>query len=77
MGYRLLGEMLTRNTTNDMLTSAVAPGVIQLLPDGQLIILMRDCQTTGGYPRILIVDESDINQLAQRNHGKNITFKLK
>lgn len=77
MGYRLLGEMLTRNTTNDMLTSAVAPGVIQLLPDGQLIILMRDCQTTGGYPRILIVDESDINQLAQRNPGKNITFKLK
>ncbi len=76
MGYRLKGERLRQNNPTDMLTSAVAPGVIQLLPDGQLIILMRDCQTTGGYPRVLVVSESDINQLAHRSPGNSVIFKL-
>ena len=74
MGFRLTGTPLTKSAEKEMLTSAVSPGVVQLLPDGQLIILMRDCQTTGGYPRILIVNEQDINQLAQRSPGDNIYF---
>jgi antagonist of KipI len=77
MGYRLMGENLVRNNSTDLLTSAVAPGVVQLLPDGQLIILMRDCQTTGGYPRVLVVDAGDINQLAQRSPGQMICFRRK
>lgn len=76
MGYRLDGNPLQRINLNDILTSAVAPGVVQLLPDGQLILLMRDCQTTGGYPRILICGESDINQIAHRSPGDTIRFKL-
>ena len=74
MGFRLTGTPLTKSAEKEMLTSAVSPGVVQLLPDGQLIILMRDCQTTGGYPRILIVNEQDINQLAQRSPGDKICF---
>jgi len=37
---------------------------------------MRDCQTTGGYPRVLQLKESSINVLAQKYTGKSITFKL-
>ena len=76
MGYRLQGHPMSKLSTIEMLTSAVTPGVVQLLPDGQMIILMRDCQTTGGYPRILITDESDINQLAQRSPGDTVHFAI-
>lgn len=76
MGYRLSGIPLARSRNIEMLTSAVCPGTIQLLPDGQLILLMRDCQTTGGYPRILVVEESDLNQLAHRVPGDSVVFLL-
>lgn len=76
MGYRLLGHPLQKNNQKEMLTSAVLPGTVQLLPDGQLIVLMRDCQTTGGYPRILQVEELGICQLAQRLPGEEVTFQL-
>ncbi|WP_323787675.1 biotin-dependent carboxyltransferase family protein [Psychroserpens sp.] len=56
-------------------TSLVLPGTIQLTPSGKLLILMRDCQTTGGYPRILQVSEQSINQLSQKIFGEK--FRLK
>ncbi len=75
MGYRLFGAPLQKINHQEMLTSAVIPGTIQLTPDGQLIILMRDCQTTGGYPRILLVEEWGISQLAQRLPGEKVVFQ--
>jgi biotin-dependent carboxylase-like uncharacterized protein len=74
MGYRLIGPSIIDTQKHEMLSSAVTPGVVQWLPDGQLIILMRDCQTTGGYPRILVVEEHDINQLAQRCACNEVKF---
>ncbi|WP_299335690.1 biotin-dependent carboxyltransferase family protein [uncultured Psychroserpens sp.] len=58
-----------------IITSLVLPGTVQLTPSGQLLILMRDCQTTGGYPRILQLTESSINRLSQQIFGKKIRFK--
>jgi antagonist of KipI len=52
MGYRLLGTPLALQQQASLLSSAVSHGTLQLLPDGQLIALMADHQTTGGYPRI-------------------------
>lgn len=76
IGYRLKGQALQTNGINEILSSAVLPGTVQLLPDGNLIILMRDCQTTGGYPRILQVAEDSINQLAQRRPGADLQFGI-
>ncbi|HYK47479.1 MAG TPA: biotin-dependent carboxyltransferase family protein, partial [Parafilimonas sp.] len=50
MGFRLHGELLKNANGEDLLSAAVTRGTIQLLPSGQLIILMADHQTTGGYP---------------------------
>ncbi len=50
---------------NSIISSAVIPGTVQLTPSGQIIILHRDCQTTGGYPRILQLAEKSLNNLAQ------------
>lgn len=59
-----------------MLTSATLPGTIQVTPGGKLIILMRDGQTTGGYPRILQLTEEGIDRLAQKTFGDTISIKL-
>ncbi|MDT0607735.1 biotin-dependent carboxyltransferase family protein [Croceitalea rosinachiae] len=59
-----------------MLTSATLPGTIQLTPAGKLIILMKDGQTTGGYPRILQLTEEAVCVLAQKKSGDSINLKL-
>jgi len=65
-----------QNLLKPIITSLVLPGTVQLTPSGKLIVLMRDCQTTGGYPRILQLNESSINRLSQNYTGKNIIFRL-
>lgn len=62
--------------TNEILTSAVQPGTVQLTPSGRVIVLMRDAQTTGGYARILQLSENSINQLSQKRTGDKVKLKL-
>ncbi|WP_394749166.1 5-oxoprolinase subunit C family protein [Spongiimicrobium salis] len=57
-----------------ILTSATLPGTIQLTPKGKLIALMKDGQTTGGYPRILQLSARAIAILAQKRAGDSIKF---
>lgn len=58
-----------------MITSATLPGTVQLTPSGHLIILMRDGQTTGGYPRILQLDQDSLDILAQKQNGDRVRFQ--
>lgn len=75
MGYRLNSEPLKLASPIELLSSGITFGTIQLLPNGQLIVLMADHQTTGGYPRIGSVISVDLPILAQM--GANQTFKFK
>ena len=75
MAYQLHDEQL-RNNLDPIITSVVFPGTVQLTPAGQLIILMRDCQTTGGYPRVLQLKEMAISQMAQKYNGNRVLFQL-
>ncbi|MEM6722198.1 MAG: biotin-dependent carboxyltransferase family protein [Bacteroidota bacterium] len=72
MAYQL--EETLQNNCPSIITSAVLPGTIQLTPSGKLIILMKDCQTTGGYPRILQLDQKSIVRLAQKHTKDRIQF---
>lgn len=74
MAYQLSEPL--ENNLEPIITSAVLPGTVQLTPSGKLIVLMRDCQTTGGYPRVLQLKESAINRMAQKFTGSFIDFKL-
>ena len=74
MGYRLQGRTLVRNSERDLLSHGLLPGVIQVPPNGQPIVLMSDAQTTGGYPRIASVIEADLYHLAQIRLGEPIHF---
>lgn len=74
MGYRL--NEVVENNLPQILTSAVLPGTVQLTPSGKLIVLMKDCQVTGGYPRVLQLTENAINKLAQKTTQHSFRFSL-
>jgi len=77
MGYRLAGSPLqTMPDIPSMISAGVTRGTIQLLPSGQLIILMSDHQTTGGYPRIAHVISADLPKLAQVRINTPIRFVI-
>jgi antagonist of KipI len=76
MGYRLSGPSLYLSETIQLISSPVDTGTIQLLPDGNTIILMADHQTTGGYPAIASVIKADLPKLAQAKPGQPINFNL-
>ncbi len=76
MGYRLNAPLSRYQEPVDIISSAVVPGTIQLTNSGQLIILMADAQTTGGYPRIANVVSADLDVLGQMKPGDQIRFQL-
>ena len=74
MAYQLEEHLIAKS--HPMLTSATLPGTVQLTPAGKIIILMRDGQTTGGYPRIMQLTQNSINLLAQKKFGDKVEFTL-
>jgi antagonist of KipI len=76
MGYRLQGEQLVQEKREQLVSSAVSFGTVQLLPNGQLILLMADHQTTGGYPRMATVSRVHLPVLAQMAAGETFRFSL-
>ncbi len=74
MAYQL--EEKVNGHSISMLTSATLPGTIQITPSGKLIVLMKDGQTTGGYPRILQLTDKAISILSQKKFGDKISFKI-
>lgn len=75
MAYRLQGFGLQTKKEQQLVSSAVCAGTLQLIPSGQLIALMADHQTTGGYPRVGQIISTDIALLAQQQPGSFVHFK--
>jgi len=76
MGFRLEGQALLFSEPKECISSAVSFGTVQLLPSAQMIILMADHQTTGGYPKIAHVAGHCLPSLAQVSPGEFIRFDL-
>jgi antagonist of KipI len=75
MGARLEGPELQQIEPGDLLSEAVAPGTIQVPPNGQPILLLGDCQTIGGYPKIAHVITVDLPIAAQLWPGNSVRFE--
>ena len=75
MGYRLKGPELQLAVKTELVSTGVSFGTIQLLPDGELIVLMADHQTTGGYPRLGHVITAHLPKLAQLRPSDCVQFK--
>ena len=76
MGFRLRGEPLHLLHLKELVSSATSFGTIQLLPDGQMIVLMADHQTAGGYPRIANIISVDLPIIGQLGPGDGVSFKV-
>lgn len=58
-----------------LVSDAIVPGDIQILGDRTPIVLMRDHQPTGGYPRIATVISADLDRFAQMRPGTELAFQ--
>ncbi|MEP6955308.1 MAG: hypothetical protein ABI883_00665, partial [Chthoniobacterales bacterium] len=75
MGVRLAGPALLRQDAVELVSAAVAPGTLQVPPEGQPILLLGDCQTIGGYPKIAHVITVDLPRAAQLRAGEEVRFR--
>ncbi|GAB3927571.1 5-oxoprolinase subunit C family protein [Mucilaginibacter myungsuensis] len=75
MGYHMEGRKIQRVRHDELLSTAVAPGTIQVTGNGSMILLMADCQTTGGYPRIAQVAAVDLPLCSQLKPGDAVYFE--
>jgi antagonist of KipI len=69
MAIRLQGEKLTCVTNQELVSAAVTMGTMQLLPSGDVLVLMADHQTTGGYPRVGTIISAHLPKMAQAVAG--------
>jgi antagonist of KipI len=76
MGYTLKGPLLQLNQQKSYLSSAVTRGTMQLLPNGDLIILMANHQTIGGYTNIGQIILVDLPKLVQLKNDTPFRFSL-
>lgn len=75
MGYRLSGTAIPCPGSLDW-SEGIALGSIQIPPNGQPIVLLRDRQTIGGYPKIGTVSAEGCDALSQRRPGQSVQFTL-
>ncbi len=76
MGMRLKGTEINHSEKGpNILTNATPLGAVQIPGDGQPIILLKDRQTAGGYPKIAVTITPDISMLAQMGPGSKLRFK--
>lgn len=73
-GYRLQGQALVPRWPLEQRSHGIVPGVIQVPPNGQPIIQLRDAQPSGGYPKIGTVIEADLWRLGQARLCSQLRF---
>jgi biotin-dependent carboxylase-like uncharacterized protein len=75
MGMRLEGQTLKNIINTNIRSEGITKGAVQVPADGQPIILLTDCPTIGGYPKIVNVISADYDLLVQKLPGTNISFQ--
>jgi allophanate hydrolase len=78
MGVRLAhtGNGFASQGQLSALSEIVVPGDLQMTGDGTPYVLMAECQTTGGYPRIGTVIPCDLPHIAQADVGAKLRFQF-
>ena len=74
VGARLDGHKLDHAGPTEIVSDGMVPGCIQVPPDGRPIVMLSDCPTTGGYPKIACVVSEDLSLIAQAVPGRTALF---
>lgn len=77
MGVRLEDRqrVFAEERVLSLVSDAIVAGDVQILGDGTPIVLMRDHQPTGGYPRIATVISADLDRFSQLRPGAEARFE--
>jgi antagonist of KipI len=75
MGARLQGPFIEHTRGHDIVSDGVALGAIQVIGEGQPIVLLADRQSTGGYTKIGTICSFDIDRIAQVKPGGRLRFR--
>lgn len=75
MGYRLSGPAVTPRETATLPSEAACPGAVQIPNGGEPIVLMPDGPTVGGYPKLVVVIQADLGELALCQPGRGVRFR--
>jgi len=76
MGLRLSGPGLARaDGVVQLAPAGVVPGALQVPPSGQPILLLADCQTTGGYPVVAAVARVELPRAGRLRPGDRVRFE--
>lgn len=78
MGVKLVpeGEGFGVEGGLSVVSEVITPGDIQITGDGAPFVLMAECQTTGGYPRLGTVIPADLPRVAQAPAGADLRFRF-
>lgn len=74
MGTWLEGPVLRHVSGHDVVSDGLMPGCIQVPGAGQPVVLMMDCQTIGGYPKLATIITPDLPRFAQSQPGSLVNF---
>jgi biotin-dependent carboxylase-like uncharacterized protein len=76
IGVRLEGAALQRLSAAELPSEGMVPGAVQVPPDGQPIVFLANCPTTGGYPVVGVVVPQDLAHAAQARPGTTVRFRV-
>jgi biotin-dependent carboxylase-like uncharacterized protein len=77
VGLRLQGAAVQRVRTQELPSEGMVLGAVQVPPDGQPVVFLRDHPVTGGYPVPLVVDADDLGRCAQLRPGDSVRLVLR
>lgn len=76
MGYRLSGPVIEHAKGFNIVSDGIPTGAIQVPGSGEPIVLLADCGTTGGYPKIATVISADLPRFVQQRPGSHVSFTV-
>jgi len=75
VGVRLAGARLTRLRLDELPSEGLVRGAVQAPPGGELVMMLADHPTTGGYPVVAVVHPDDVATVAQHRPGAAVRFR--
>lgn len=70
------GDAFSMGAQLSQVSDFISEGDVQMTGDGTPYVLLADCQTIGGYPRIGTVLPVDLHRIAQAGQGERLTFQF-
>ena len=77
VGVRLSGNTLPRRREDEIPSLPLVRGAIQMPSPNELIVMLADHPTTGGYPVVGVMGGDDVDRLAQTPPGATVTLRLR